>query len=179
MKYIIFDLEATCEKDDKNFRNEIIEIGAVKINEKLEIVDEFCSFIKPILNPKLTDFCKELTTISQEDMDGADGFKEVLNRFINWVGEEEYILCSWGFYDKSQFKKDCELHNISTSWLKNHISLKHQHGKKIMGIEKGVGMERALNKAGLKLHGIHHRGIDDAKNIAQIFVKYFDIWDFS
>jgi len=90
-----------------------------------------------------------------------------------------YIFFVAGFYDKSQFVKDCELHELSLSWLKNHISLKHQHGEKVLGKKKGVGMKYALDKAGLKLDGTHHRGIDDAKNISQIFIKYFDIWDFS
>jgi len=178
MKYIVFDLEATCEKDNRDFVNEIIEIGAVKINEDLEIVCEFSSFVKPVLNPILTDFCKKLTTISQKDVDDSAILKEVLDKFIDWIGEEDYMLCSWGFYDKSQFMKDCELHKVQTSWLKNHISLKHQHGKKIMGAQKGVGMGKALSAAGLNLRGTHHRGIDDARNIAQIFIKYFDIWDF-
>ena len=36
MNYIIFDLEATCWEHDRNRINEIIEIGAVKLNERLE-----------------------------------------------------------------------------------------------------------------------------------------------
>ena len=179
MNYIIFDLEATCEKDNKNFTNEIIEIGAVKVSDGYEIVDEFTSFVKPILNPVLTDFCMNLTTIKQSDIDSAPLFKDALASFQEWIGNDTYWLCSWGFYDKAQLKKDCQLHRVDTNWLINHISLKHQHGKKVIGKEKGVGMQAALNKAGLKLEGIHHRGIDDAKNIAQIFIKYRDIWVYS
>ena len=179
MKYIILDLEATCEKDNRDFTNEIIEVGAVKVNENLEVVSEFSSFVKPVINPILTEFCKQLTTISQTDIDSAAEFKDVAEKFIAWIGNDSYVLCSWGFYDKTQLKKDCALHGVNTSWIRNHISLKHQHGKKIMGIEKGMGMSRALSKAGLGLIGTHHRGIDNAKNIAQLFVKYFEIWDFT
>ena len=178
MNYIIFDLEATREKDDRNFQREIIEIGAVKIDGDSEIVSEFTSFIRPVITPKLTNFCMELTSITQEQVDAADTFKTVLNRFLEWIGDESYYLCSWGFYDKTQFKKDCNLHGVDTKWLNNHISLKHQHGVKIMGIEKGVGMQKALSKAGLKLVGTHHRGIDDARSIAQLFTFYRDMWEF-
>ena len=178
MNYIVFDLEATCEKDSKNFQNEIIEIGAVKLNDGYEITDEFSSFVKPIVNPILTDFCTSLTSITQSDVDTAHKFPDVLDAFLEWIGSEDYFLCSWGFYDKSQFQKDCQLHRFETGWLKNHISLKHQHGAKVMNKKKGVGMIAALNKAGLKQSGVHHRGIDDAKNITQIFIRYKNIWEY-
>ncbi|OMD74170.1 MULTISPECIES: 3'-5' exonuclease [Paenibacillus] len=177
MNYIIFDLEATCWENDRSRQNEIIEIGAVKVNDKLEIVSEFQTFIRPKLNQQLADFCKKLTSITQEDVDKAPGFSQALFEFKEWIGNEQFYLCSWGFYDKSQFKKDCELHKINTDWLKKHISIKHQHGKMI-GIEKGIGMERALKMLDLPLDGTHHRGIDDAKNIAKIFVRIFDKLEF-
>jgi len=161
----------------KVFQNEIIEIGAVKVNETLEIVDEFSEFIRPVINPELSDFCKELTTISQADVNAADLFPKVLDRFTEWI-DEDYVLCSWGKYDKSQFEKDCVRHKLDTAWLQNHISLKHQHGEKV-GNGRYYGMKAALKNSGLVLQGTHHRGIDDARNIAQLFIKYFDIWNFS
>lgn len=48
----------------------------------------------------------------------------------------------------------------------------------MIGIEKGIGMERALKMLDLPLDGTHHRGIDDAKNIAKIFVRIFDKLEF-
>ncbi|MFC5403118.1 exonuclease domain-containing protein [Cohnella soli] len=178
MNFIIFDLEATCWENDRTKPNEIIEIGAVKINDKLEMIDEFQSFIKPELNPILSDFCKKLTSINQADVDQAESFPQVAHNFKSWIGDDNYWLCSWGFYDKSQLKKDCELHNIKTDWLRKHISIKHQHGKSI-GVDKGVGMERVLQMLNIPLIGTHHRGIDDARNIAKIFVEIFDILEFS
>ncbi|MEK8132953.1 3'-5' exonuclease [Paenibacillus filicis] len=177
MNYIILDLEATCWENVRSNRNETIEIGAVKLNDKLEFVDEFQTFIKPIRNPWLSDFCKNLTSIKQEDVNKAPYFIEAINKFKDWIGEEEYFLCSWGFYDKNQLMTDCDLHKISNNWLLNHISIKHQHGKMI-GKGRGVGMERALQMLKLQLEGIHHRGIDDARNIAKIFIKIYDKLEF-
>lgn len=178
MNYIIFDLEATCEKDNKAFKNEIIEIGAVKLNDNLEIVDTFDEFIKPKLSPILTGFCKELTTIKQSDVDNADNFSKVADKFKQWigVGKEDYILCSWGFYDKNQFINDCMLNRVNDYWIMKHISLKHQFAD-IKNI-KPCGMEKALNILKLRLEGTHHRGIDDAKNIAKIFKACFGQWRF-
>lgn len=101
MNYIVFDLEATCWENDRFKQNEIIEVGAVKMNDKLAIIEEFQAFIKPKVNPQLSDFCKKLTSISQADVDAAPYSPQVINIFHDWIGEEEYVLCSWGVYDKS------------------------------------------------------------------------------
>ena len=178
MKYIIVDLEATCEQDNQGFMNEIIEIGAVKVNENQEITGEFCQFVKPKLNPVLSDFCKQLTSITQSQVDEAPSFDVALDRFKSWINtNEDYVLCSWGFYDKKQFQLDCKLHNLDGTWAEKHISLKHQFSK-IKNMKKFVGMKKALRIEQIPLDGTHHRGIDDAKNINKIFLKNFDKWEY-
>ena len=179
MKYIILDLEATCWKEkSKEQKNEIIEIGAVCINDKQEVVSEFNEFVRPIINPALSDFCKELTSISQTDIDKADTFEIVIERFKSWINiHEDYLLCSWGFYDKSQFISDCNIHKLDTIWLNKHISLKHQHAD-IKILNRPIGMSGALKMEGIQLLGIHHRGIDDARNISKLFLKHFNYWKF-
>ena len=76
MNHLVVDLEATCCNRNSFPRTEmeIIEIGAVMTDSQFEVIDEFQSFIKPVRHPELTDFCKELTTISQQEVDSALGF---------------------------------------------------------------------------------------------------------
>lgn len=176
MNYIILDLEATCDRG--HFDNEIIEIGAIKLNNNLEEIGRFNKFIKPKENPTLTQFCKELTSITQEQVDNADSFEIVIEQFKEWIGEEEYFLCSWGFYDKNQFIKDCDRYNIDTNWLKSHISIKHQH-QRIFRLRKGAGVTKALSMMNLTFEGTHHRGIDDSVNITKIFKSIFNNLEFS
>ncbi|RPK19982.1 3'-5' exonuclease [Paenibacillus xylanexedens] len=182
MNYIIFDLEATCGKEIPDGESEIIEIGAVKLNDKLEIVDEFQSFIRPVLHPQITYFCEELTSITQADVNNAPSFEDAYHEFIRWCGVIEsptgpiknapFTLCSWGYYDKKMLKTDCNRWGVPHNEFTNHISVKHQHGP-LIGIKHGVGMASALQKLGIPLDGTHHRGIDDARNIAKIFVNIF------
>ena len=172
-KIIIVDLEATCwDKGQHSSKNmEIIEIGAVKVYvNDLQIVDEYDAFIKPIKFPILSDFCKELTTIKQEDVDSADEFPRVWQSFLDWIGDyEDVSIASWGAYDKIQMLQDCILHKLKFPFNQNHINLK----KWFSGFHNGkkYGMKRALNIVGLDLIGNHHRGIDDAKNIWRIVEK--------
>lgn len=177
MKYIIFDLEATCWDNDRSKISEIIEIGAVKIDEQLKNIDTFQSFIQPALNTQLSSFCTNLTTIAQEDVDNARKFKEVIENFKSWIGEE-YILCSWGEYDKKQLIKDLKLHGLDSLWVNKHISLKHQYMKQQNINGKQAGMASVLRSLGINLIGTHHRGIDDALNISQIFKRNFENWVF-
>lgn len=177
MKYIIVDLEATCWQDRTlKHVNEIIEIGAVCVNEQCEIKDVFNAFVRPVVHPQLSEFCTRLTSISQADVDEAKTFTEVIEAFKLWIGSEEaFVICSWGFYDKKQLIADCRLHQLETGWLKHHISLKHQHAE-IRNLQRPLGMGEALKLEDLELEGTHHRGIDDVKNIAKIFRKHFSAW---
>ncbi len=176
MNYIILDLEASCWGNKSDKQHEIIEIGALKIDTHGNLMGEFSEFVKPKLHPQLSDLCKELTTIEQSDIDSADTYDAVITRFKQWIDTEEpYVLCSWGFYDKKQFAKDCDLHGLDKSWLQHHISLKHQYAD-IKHLRKPIGMGGTLKKEGLALDGTHHRGIDDARNIAKIFKANFGLW---
>lgn len=170
--HLILDLEATCcndhsfPKDEK----EIIEIGAVMVLGKtLEIISEFQTFIRPVRHPQLTDFCKELTSISQADVDAAPGFKEAMQKFQEWTKAfNSFDFCSWGNYDRNQLEQDCQFHQICSPINAPHRNLKQEFSK-FLGISKGYGMSKALSRIGIKLEGTHHRGIDDARNIAKIF----------
>ena len=178
MKYIILDLEATCW-DQKGLKkqNEIIEIGALMCDESGKVLSEFSEFVKPTLNPELSPFCTELTSIEQHHVDAAETFPKVIQAFWDWINlEESYLLCSWGLYDKNQFKKDCELHQLNTEWANQHISLKHQYTE-IKNLKRHTGMKGALWMEKIELEGTHHRGIDDARNITKIFQKHLGEWN--
>jgi inhibitor of KinA sporulation pathway (predicted exonuclease) len=177
MNYIIVDLEATCWENRKGRKSEIIEIGAVIVNDQRQIMDEFTAIIKPVIHPTLSDFCTTLTTISQEMVDQGLPFIEALENFKSWINSfgKEYLICSWGYYDKSQFISDCKIHGQETSWLDQHISLKHQYAL-IKSLSRPISMKNALKLEGLSMEGTHHRGIDDAKNITKIFIQHFEHW---
>ncbi len=172
--FLIIDLEATCSKDNSIPRHqmEIIEIGGVMLNGSTWIIDsEFQQFIKPIIHPQLTDFCTKLTTIRQQDVDAAPTFSEVIARLKEWISSfPNYIFCSWGNYDKNQFIQDCKFNKIPYPFTSEHRNIKQEFSE-YLGVSRKFGMAQALQHLGMELQGTHHRGIDDARNIAAIF-KY-------
>jgi len=147
---------------------ETIEIGAVMVDAaSLQVLDEFQTFIKPIIHTELRDFCINLTSIQQVDVDNSEKFPVVFEAFLAWASQfEEYLFCSWGDYDRKQLEQDCTLHNIPFP-LSTHFNLKLAFSKS-QNTKKRFGLDQALRKKGLILEGTHHRGIDDARNIARL-----------
>jgi inhibitor of KinA sporulation pathway (predicted exonuclease) len=181
MNYIVYDLEATCwqsEYEARGKKQEIIEIGALKIDNEGNIDSRFESFVRPVFHPTLTAFCTDLTSITQVDVNQADKFPIVIEDFQDWIGmndDEEYLLCSWGFFDKSALVKNCKLHKLGGDWAKKHINLKDQYPR-IKGLGRSMGLKRAVENEGFDFDGIHHRAISDAENLAKIFIRYLPLW---
>jgi inhibitor of KinA sporulation pathway (predicted exonuclease) len=167
---VIIDLEATCGLP-KNTNSEIIEIGLALCDENWGLIDTFQTFIKPMVNPNLTSFCTELTSITQTIVDEAPKFGPAFKSMQDFISEKGLELAqlkfySWGNYDKHQFKKDCDLHFVEYPFGE-HINIKPLFSKKL-GMKKTVGMKKALRILQLPLIGTHHRGIDDTLNIRAI-----------
>lgn len=168
--FIIYDLEATCWRSPKPKQVEVIEIGAVKVNEQLEIIDEFCSFVKPTLHPKISPFCTKLTSITQRDVDPAGHFDEVVLDFEEWINPKEVraVLMSWGEFDKRQLLLDARLHQLDLPWLRYHACLQ-MHYSRWKGSKNQIGLKNAMKLEGLEYSGTQHRAIEDARNMARLF----------
>ncbi len=168
--FIIYDLEATCWRSPKPKQVEVIEIGAVKVNEHLEIIDEFCAFVKPTLHPKISPFCTKLTSITQRDVDPAGHFDEVVLDFEEWINPNEVraVLMSWGEFDKRQLLLDAKLHQLELPWLRYHACLQ-MHYSRWKGSKNQIGLKNAMTMEGLEYSGTQHRAIEDARNMARLF----------
>ena len=168
--YLVVDLEATCcdQKQIPRHQMEIIEIGAVMVDAvDLAVIDEFQTFINPVCHPILTPFCTTLTTITQAEVDRASGFTDAIAAFQSWfTAYDKRLFCSWGDFDRNQFKQDCKFHAVPLPF-QNHFNLKKAF-LQTQGLKQRCGMDQALQLAGIPLVGTHHRGIDDARNIAKL-----------
>ena len=175
MNYLITDLECTCTDSNEFPRSEmeIIEIGAVLLNENLEVISEFSKFVKPFKNPTLTSFCKDLTKIKQEDVDNADYLIKVLKEFSEWAKQYgDYTFTSWGAFDYRHIERECKWKRINNSLNGKNLNYKERFAE-IQKLKKknGVGIRKALNILNMKFEGTPHRAIDDTKNIVRIIHK--------
>lgn len=168
--YLIIDLEATCSNVGEVPRHEmeIIEIGAVlQSSLTYEIEAEFQTFVKPVRHPQLTDFCTELTGITQANVTDAPNYRDAIANLNEWLGRfHDWLFCSWGDYDRKQFQQDCGFHGVPYPF-QNHLNLKTAFTES-MNLSKKAGIPDALRRLNLEFEGSHHRGIDDARNIARV-----------
>ena len=180
MNFIVYDLEATCwEGSPPGLVQETIEIGAFRLTPFGEVTGSYNRFIKPILHPYLSPFCLQLTNIDQELINRARSFPEVIEEFQDWIGvsEQEYLLCSWGNFDRKMFINDCKLHELDYQWAEKHINLKRQY-QQLKRLNRPCGLQNALRREGFEFNGSPHRGIDDAENLVQIFNCHLDEWQY-
>lgn len=192
---LVIDLEATCwDRVENRPRGdmEIIEIGAVLLRDRQvdkdyvnDWIPKFSTFIKPKKFPILSDFCKDLTSIKQEDIDSAELLSEALESFLLSVnvllGAEpinNIIWGSWGMYDRNQLLRDCEMHKIKYPFGR-HWNIKTAYSQS-RGVKKGFGLAKALKQQNLRFEGTHHRGVDDAVMISKIVRKSLgdEYWEF-
>ena len=170
--YVFLDLEATCARDNGIARveRETIEIGAVAIDGSTGVpIAEFQEYIRPVLHTRLTDFCTELTGITQAEVDAAAFFPHVFERFRVWIsGFDDVFIFSWGNYDKKQLLNDCRRHGIRYTLPDGFLDFKNLFFKKQKLIPR-AGLELTLAHLGLKFEGRAHTALSDARNTARLW----------
>ncbi|XP_028253672.1 3'-5' exoribonuclease 1 [Parambassis ranga] len=177
----VVDFEATCEEDNPaDFLHEIIEFPMVLIStHTLEIVDSFQEYVKPEVNPQLSDFCVKLTGITQKMVDEADPFPAVLQRVVAWLQERElgtkykYAILTDGAWDMSKFLNiQCRISRIRyPTFAKKWINIRKSYGNFYKVPRTQTKLSTMLEKLGLKYEGRPHSGLDDSRNIARIALR--------
>lgn len=180
---LIADLEATCwgsrhtpDGAAQSIHNmEIIEIGCALANRQGEILDTQSFLVRPTRNPVLSDFCTELTGITQEMVDEAPAFPGAVQAMNAWLGDlpDDFIWCSWGNYDRLHLEAQSLLDGAQPAILaRPHLNLK-RIWRRTTGQKRKNGFTNALAFHGLEFEGHHHRGVDDARNMARV-LPYMD-----
>jgi inhibitor of KinA sporulation pathway (predicted exonuclease) len=173
---VVIDLEATCSDDGCVPRGEmeIIEIGAVIADApNWEPLAEFQTFVRPVRNPELTSFCRELTGIEQSDVDAAPPFAAALAALAKWLSDwPNAVFCSWGDYDRKQFHRDCDFHSVDYPLGTRHINLKEAYAARFK-LKRGRGLAWVLTQHGLDFDGRPHRALDDTHNITRLLPLIF------
>ncbi|KAF0815792.1 exonuclease [Bacillus sp. ZZV12-4809] len=173
---IFFDFEMLCSKNGMMFEDmEAIRLGAVKVDVASGRVSEFDRFIRPQQTSPLSSFCKELTGISDSDLEFADTFPEVFKDFLFWVGGvKKAKFYSWSSSDILRLKADALRHNLPQTTIEKitnrYVDFQAVFTKRASRTSASV--EKALSFYGLSFIGEPHHPMYDAYNTLRIYQSF-------
>lgn len=180
MHYVIMDLEwnNSYNKKLKVFFNEILEIGAVMVDDDLEVEDTFSVLVKTQLSRKLSGRVKDLTHISNEDMYGGISFKKAVSDFSKWLGDRDCVFMSWGNCDLrvmlDNLKFFCDIDGIP--FISKYMDLQKycQSYLKLSNAQQ-IGLSAAATLFGIDVSEFStHRALEDSLLSLRCLKKSFD-----
>jgi DNA polymerase III epsilon subunit-like protein len=181
MYYIIFDLEfnqdfhslGLPEEKVSQCPFEIIQIGAVKIEEGFHTVSVFNRFIKPTIYLQVSPLITDLTGITTDQLQSERPFYEVFQDYIEFICEQTSVFCVWGMSDMKELYRNVAFHKLNRKSLPDlFINLQpytssHLH----LPAKKLLSLSSAVESLNITTAYPFHNALNDALYTAEIFKK--------
>ncbi|XP_033630897.1 ERI1 exoribonuclease 2-like isoform X2 [Asterias rubens] len=162
-----------------------VEFPAVLLNTSTGSVEsEFHTYVLPEENTQLSEFCTELTGITQDQVEAGIPLRFCLSRFSRWLkkneeeknivynceeeGKKRCTFVTWSDWDLSVClhyecrRKQLQKPHALTSWIDLRATYRKFYER------KPNGLHGALQDVGIEFHGRQHSGLDDARNTASL-----------
>ncbi|MDO4804672.1 MAG: 3'-5' exonuclease [Lachnospiraceae bacterium] len=181
MNYIVLDLEWNqCPygkaREDEKLPFEIIEIGAVKLNERKEIVDTYHRLVKPVIYRKIHFRTKEVIAVTMEELQ-RDGilFPDAAEEFLAWCGSG-YRFCTWGTTDLTELQR-----NLAYYYMEEILPgpILYEDVQKLFALAYETrkdrrSLEYAVDFLQIEEDGEFHQALDDAVYTARVLGSISD-----
>lgn len=177
MDYIIFDLEwnqsshpGEVDENGYDLPFEIVEIGAVKLNENRDMIGEFSELIKPQIYHEMHYITSKLIHLQMEQLEKGRPFVEVMEQFLEWCGDD-CIFCTWGPLDLLELQRNMRYYGMLPLSDK---PIKYYDIQKLFSIAYEDKKSRRSLEYAIDMLSIHkdipfHRAFSDAYYTAQVF----------
>ena len=182
MKFIILDLEmnGVARSTESELRREIIEIGAVALDEQYREIGSYMTYVKPDFNEGIEEEIQKLTGITTGMVENAPSFHQALSRFLEWLQSlrDDIRLVEWSDSDRRQMMKEIGVKGViltepHQTLLSDWYDLQREFGK-VLGLVRSVSLDNALMYAGDNFKGQQHDALSDARNTAYLFAMIRD-----
>lgn len=177
MNYIVFDLEWNqCPKgkarENPRMPFEIIEIGAIKLDENRKEIGRFSEMVRPLVYPTLHYRTKEITSLDQNQLRRSRTFCPVVRDFLKWCGDDCKFV-TWGNLDLTELQQNMDYYRLANPFpkplfycdLQKMFSILYFDGKSRMALEEAV---EYLN---IPKDIEFHRAFDDTYYTAEVMKK--------
>ncbi len=183
MKYIVMDLEwnGGYSRFTHGYFNEILEIGAVCLEESMTVCSEFQALVRPSLVEGLSRLVREMTGITREEAVKGIPFTEAMLRFQRWMGEEPAVILTWSQTDLHMLEENCRFFygTERIPFLRQYADLQLYCQRKLgVSTAQQLGLEAAGRLLSLDEEGVdHHRALDDSRLTARILSRIYEAGD--
>lgn len=178
-KFLVIDYEFTMYRRPvgrpRGFFPEIIEIGAVVLDENGKRISELQNFVKPHFYPKHAKEAMEFCMIKPEDMKIGIEFSEMIDKLkAEYVPGETYFV-TWGDDDFKVLETGCERHCIDNPIAKKDCLDLAKAYKKMNNLKNTHSLKKAIENLGMEFDGLWHTAFDDAANTGRILEKMLEL----
>lgn len=180
MKHVVVDLEMNPVSREfrevrRKLNEEVIEIGAVRLDENFQQEAEFQCYVKPEYGP-IKKHITSLTGITQAMVSDKKTYAACFQDFVDWVGEEETKIYSWSMSDIKQLRSECryKLPDFDIEWLNERWVDLQQEFDDRLGLHNSLALKHALGAMDHKFEGTQHTALADAINTSAILTLMQD-----
>ncbi|MCU0702566.1 MAG: exonuclease domain-containing protein [Fimbriiglobus sp.] len=170
---LVVDIEATCWEVGRQPAGEvtdIIEIGVCPVQvSTLTQLEKRSILIRPERS-SVSEFCTRLTTLTPAQVEAGVTFAEACQVLEKEYRSAERVWASFGDYDRKQIQRQCDETGVRYPFGPRHLNVKTLFAL-VRGLPHEVGTAQAVQMCGRTLEGTHHRGHDDAWNIAGVLIE--------
>jgi len=180
MHYITLDLEwnqayaeqlqAVQKRLSARLRGEVIQIGAVKLDEKMRPCGSYSVIVKPRYFQRINRHVRDLTGITQGMIDGGITLENASERFHRWCGED-FAFLTWGPDDIPMLEDNFRVHGLDVSWLSRVYDLQPIFNAQTDGVNKQRSLEYAMEHFGIAANLPAHDALNDAYFTALVAAK--------
>lgn len=175
MDYIVLDLEWNQsntgeEPEVSSLPFEIIEIGAIKLNDRGVMLGEFSELIRPTVYREMHYITSRLIHMQMQELERGKPFEEVGARFLEWCGEDS-VFCTWGNSDLTELQRNLRFYDMAPLAdgplkyfdVQKLFSIAFEDGKSRRSLESAVDFLK------LEKDIPFHRAFSDAYYTARVF----------
>ena len=178
MNYLVVDFEFTFYKRPvgrpRAFFAEIIEIGAVKLDENLNECGKLQNFVKPHFFPKHAKDAMDFCMITDADMKKAITFPAMLEKMSAMYEAGNTLFVAWGDSDYKVLDEGCSRHKLENPVLQaDYLDLAEAY-KLWHGEENTPGLKTAITEMEVTADGLAHTAFDDAYNTGKVLAKMLE-----
>lgn len=176
--YLLVDFEFTTYTRPvgrpSNFFSEVIEIGAVKLDENLKVCGTLQDFVKPKFFPKQAKDSMDFCMITEKDMKKAVDFEQMVSSLSAMYEPGTTYFVAWGKEDFKVLDTGCKRHKIANPvQFEDYLDLAEAY-KLLKGDNYTTGLKRATEEQEVDTAGLWHTAFDDANNTGKLLIKLIE-----